>query len=748
MQLRMTLEEQIDQGQGYLFGEFLALDIRQQGAFTRFLEWLTEPIVALDFETVSSVPINSPGHIDSAQVVIAAVAHQAGTAVLYSSTQETVSESDRLWEPFLRELANRAVVVHNAAYDMPIFHRIVGRLPNEIVDTMVLYGVVTPGRTVHMVLRSQSLAAAVMALFQVPMDKSVRESFAAEKFDVVTAEQCRYAAEDVRWTLLLAIALARLCAQHDVMHIAELECRLTPVLLKMQMHGVNVDIDVVRDYSEKIENIISGLENRILDILEKDEYTVVAYDGDRPMTMSELVRSMRAGDGREVLVLDRPFRKGKGRAGRMGSSRPISSAFNIRSHRQVQSYLFTISSGRITTTDSRQLETHAEGLRVGVIANEYPKDYAVHIPDLLDTLVTYRAVTKIQSTYLESWQELARAGRVHTTFVQTYAESGRISSRHPNLQNCPRPDTTQFLVNYTGEPLDMRGMFVAPPGYLLITADYSQYELRVAAERAREHRMIDVYRREYEVRCALEELLWQRYGLHPWEDWEQVQDEQLESLKKQLKDLDFHTMNASIIFGKSPNEVTKQERSQAKSISFGVLYGMQARSLAETIRRMTGTPISETEAQRLLDTYFRTYKNLHLYIQRTAFDARKNGYVLSMYGRKRWCVFPRFNTDVGLRRLLSISAGALEREAINHTIQATNADATKWALVLLDERLRGYDAYPVLTVHDEIVVQACAGQVNEVARILKDCMVEGSKVAGMKEVPTVVEVSIGPTWKK
>lgn len=770
MQLQMMLEESIGESHGYAFGEFQYFDVRNDGDLERFVEWLgDEQFVALDFETLApkSAGINTPAHYDMAEILLASVSHRLGTAVIHCPPARDPALTDAVWRPFLEPLLDRVLIMHNSSYDVSFLHRVCGRLPAGVLDTMALFGVITPGKAIASILKSQSLSAVVQVLFNVAMDKSVRETFVLETFGGVTSEQCRYAAEDARWTFLAAVEMLRICQSADVMHIAELEYRLTPVLLRMQMRGVAVDMQVVREYSERIEQIIGGIERDILSILEQDEWTVIGFiNSKHPVRMKRLVQLMREGSEMPIHVLEYPVSILPGQKGMYDRAagtcerlprKPAKLAFNLRSPQQVLSYLWCVSNGAISSTESKQLEIYSQLILSGQIESPYPQQYVQLLPELLQLLVDYRAVSKIQSTYLKSWQNLERNGRVHTTFVQTYAESGRISSRHPNLQNCPRPDTTRFLERYIGEPLDMRGMFVAPPGYVLITADYSQYELRVAAERSDQHNMIDVYVQEYEVRQQLERLLYERYGLYPWQESEVESviesDAELQQLKNRLKDLDFHTQNAARIFRKQPNEVTKQERSEAKSISFGVLYGMRAKSLAAQIRHMTGREISVEDAQKLLDAYFGTYRNLHTYIQKTIHRAQTRGFVASIYGRKRWCVFSRFARDAtGLHRLISVVDGGTERESVNHTIQATNADATKWALVLLDEELRrrGWHeyAYPVLTVHDEIVVECVERLQHQVALLLKECMIEGSRIAGMKRVPTVVEVAIGTTWKK
>jgi len=773
---QMVLDYGVLEEQEYLFGKFHAYSVNGTGKFSprQLLDWLgNEPVVALDFETVTpdGTDINSFEHFSKAQIVITALSHRGGTLILYAPVPPPGEPLNRDWPELLALLSNRTLVVHNAAYDITLYHQVTGILPERVIDTMVLYGLVTSGRAYQQVMRSQSLATAVMTAFQFPMSKEVRETFLNQELRYVTEEQCRYAAEDVRWTFLLAAKLLQACQEHQILHIADLECKLTPVLIRMKIRGVEIDLELTRKYRERLKKLENQLENEILDIMQHDSYTVLGFtdvsDGRlaQPVTMQQAVHAIRGSEeerSQQIRALYRPtsllgvheeeYHRQRARYYHL-PLKPISEVVNIRSSQLMQSYMYLLSGGRITSSNSRQLESFSFTLQTGKAATVYPKDYAQLIPTLLEKIVHYRGVGKIRSTYLSAWETLSQDGRIHTTFLQTYAESGRLSSRNPNLQNCPRPDTTQFLEAYLGEALDMRSMVIAPPGKVLVTADYSQYELRIAAERANEPLMLDTYQRAKEVLDQIDQLLWERYKLHPWqyEEISQLQDEELKNLQEQLESLDFHVLNAARIFKKDPREVTKQERKEAKAISFGVLYSMQSASLAETIQRLTQRAITVEEAQSLLDNYFKTYWNLHQYIQRTIFHSKNRGYVTSIIGRKRWCDYPRYRTRQGLRGLLNSITAGIEREAINHTIQSTNADATKWALVLLDQRLREAnlgDAYPVLTVHDEIVVEAPEEYQHEVAKILQECMLEGSRLAGVTKVPTVVEVSIAKSWKK
>ncbi len=297
-------------------------------------------------------------------------------------------------------------------------------------------------------------------------------------------------------------------------------------------------------------------------------------------------------------------------------------------------------------------------------------------------ILDWRAAAKLKSTYTDALLPLIdKNGRIHTTYGQTTVNTGRLASFNPNLQNIPVRSE---------EGLKIRRCFVARKGYKLISADYSQVELRLMAVIA-----------------------------------------DVKALKAAFAaGMDIHTATAMQIFGLSKEEVTPNIRRHAKAINFGVIYGISQYGLA----RQTG--ISTAEAKQYIDTYFEKMPEIKSYMEKTIAFARKNGYVLTPFGRK--CAVPGINDKN--KNLASFA----ERAAINAPLQGGAADIMKKAMNEVFARLQknGSEAKILLQVHDELVLEAPAPQAEETARLLKETM----ENAVNYDVAFVADVGIGDNW--
>ncbi len=294
----------------------------------------------------------------------------------------------------------------------------------------------------------------------------------------------------------------------------------------------------------------------------------------------------------------------------------------------------------------------------------------------------WRAAAKLKSTYTDALLPLIdKNERVHTTYSQTTVNTGRLSSVNPNLQNIPIRSE---------EGLKIRRCFVARPGYKLVSADYSQVELRLMAVIA------DVK--------ALKEAF--------------------------AAGLDIHTATAMQVFGLSHEEVTPNVRRHAKAINFGVIYGISQYGLAKQIG------ISNDEAKQYIDAYFAKMPEIRLYMEKTIAFARKYGYVVTPFGRK--CAVPGIN-DKNQR----ISSFA-ERAAINAPLQGGAADIMKKAMneVLVRLKASGLEARILLQVHDEMVLEVAENQAEEAAKLLKGTM---ENIVDY-DVAFIAEVGIGDNW--
>ncbi|NMA71607.1 MAG: DNA polymerase I, partial [Firmicutes bacterium] len=299
-------------------------------------------------------------------------------------------------------------------------------------------------------------------------------------------------------------------------------------------------------------------------------------------------------------------------------------------------------------------------------------------------ILAYRQLVKLKGTYIDALPELIRpeTGRVHTTFHQAVTATGRLSSSDPNLQNIP-------IRSQEGERI--RGAFVpGEPGWVLLTADYSQIELRVLAHISEDEGLIEAFR----------------------------------------SGDDIHTRTAAEVFGVPREQVTPTMRSAAKAINFGIVYGISSYGLAR------GTGLSRAEAQAYIDGYFARYPGVKRYMDQVVAQARERGYVTTLLGRRRY--LPELRARDRARRSFG------ERTAMNTPIQGSAADIIKLAMLRVDRRLKesGLQARMLLQVHDELVFECPEEEVAGVARLVREAM-EG--VVTLK-VPLRVDVKAGPNW--
>jgi DNA polymerase-1 len=347
--------------------------------------------------------------------------------------------------------------------------------------------------------------------------------------------------------------------------------------------------------------------------------------------------------------------------------------FNINSTRQLGDILFgelKLPSGKKTKTGYSVSADVIEGLR-----GQHP---------MIDYLLEYRQLSKLKSTYVDGLLALtdSTTGRVYTSFNQTIASSGRLSSSNPNLQNIP-------IRTELGRQI--RRAFIADPSYVLLTADYSQFELRILASITHELRLVEAF----------------------------------------SKDEDIHTITAASLFNVPAEQVTKDQRRLAKTVVYAVLYGQSAFGLSQV------TGMSNKEAAEFISRYHETFPNIKHYVERTLEQARKQGYVNTLFGRKR------FIPD--MRALSHNERQALEREAINMPIQGSNADLIKMAMLHLFQSLREQrmKTRMILQVHDELVFEVPVEELERARRLIKR---EMEQVYPKLGVPIKVEMKVGRNW--
>ena len=346
--------------------------------------------------------------------------------------------------------------------------------------------------------------------------------------------------------------------------------------------------------------------------------------------------------------------------------------FNINSPRQLGDIMFDRLGYPVI---KRTAKTKRPSTGVEVLEELARRGY--RLPALI---LDYREQSKLKSTYVDALpRQVAADGRIHTRFHQTVAATGRLSSSDPNLQNIP-------VRSELGR--EVRHAFVADPGCLLIAADYSQIELRVLAHMSGDPTLIEAFRQGEDI----------------------------------------HRTTAAAILGKTPGEVSADERRAAKTVNFGLIYGMGAYSLARDL----GVDIAR--AQDFIDAYFERFPGVKTYMDALRETARSSGVVSTLFGRVRRIA----NLD---HPSANVRAAA-ERMAINAPIQGTAADLIKLAMIELDRRLAGSEARMLLQVHDELVIEAPEAAVDETAGIVREVM---EHVAALR-VPLVVDVSWGRSW--
>jgi DNA polymerase-1 len=319
--------------------------------------------------------------------------------------------------------------------------------------------------------------------------------------------------------------------------------------------------------------------------------------------------------------------------------------FNLGSPKQIQAILFEKMELPVRRKTSTGQASTAEDV-LAELASEY---------EIAALILEHRSLNKLMSTYIDKLPQQidARTGRVHTSYQQAVASTGRLSSTSPNLQNIPIR---------TAEGRRIREAFVAPPRYRILALDYSQIELRIMAHLSADDSLLDAFARG----------------------------------------LDVHRATAAEVFGAELDQVSNDQRRAAKAINFGLIYGMSAFGLGKQLN------IGRNEAQQYVDTYFERYPGVRRYMEETKQRARDQGYVETVFGRRLY--LPDINArNANVRQYA-------ERTAINAPMQGTAADIIKRAMLAVDAWLpaSGLDAMMIMQVHDELVLEVAEADVDEV----------------------------------
>ncbi|MDA1238515.1 MAG: DNA polymerase I [Proteobacteria bacterium] len=428
-----------------------------------------------------------------------------------------------------------------------------------------------------------------------------------------------YASEDADITLRLWKLFKPKLHKNNVAKVYEnLERPLVPVLAKMELAGVKVDRDILSRMSNSFAQKMANLESEI-----------------------------------------------HGQAGEV---------FNLGSPKQLGVILFD----KMQLPDGKKGKTGAYGTGADIL-----EDLATEhtLPGLV---LDWRQLAKLKSTYTDALQEHINpnTGRVHTSYLISGTNTGRLSSSNPNLQNIPIR---------TDEGRKIREAFISEPGYSLLSLDYSQIELRILAEIAN-----------------------------------------IEELRQAFKQgVDIHALTASEMFGVALEGMDPAVRRQAKAINFGVIYGISGFGLARNLR------IPRAEAQAFIDRYFKRFPGIKTYMESTTAFAKENGFVQTLFGRKIHT--PSINEK-------GPHSGFARRAAINAPIQGTAADIIRRAMIRMPAAIKGLPARMILQVHDELIFEVATESIQETIVKVKEVMENASEPVVKLKIPLVVEAGFGSSW--
>ncbi|MEO7329292.1 MAG: DNA polymerase I [Minicystis sp.] len=549
-----------------------------------------------------------------------------------------------------------AVAADRSAY-LPITHRYLGAPAQlSLADVRELLGPLFADATIEKIGHDLKFAEVLLAQNELPLaGASLDTMLASYLLDPEAASDLPALAErDAGVTLTKPGAggppkkRGQAARTFDEMDVGEAAAQASPL--------VEVTLPLADRYwprlraDEKLDVLLRDVELPLSHLLAGMEQTGVLVD---PVALDALAHEM----AKELTTLEEKAREAAGQD------------FNLGSPKQLETVLFDVLKLRSSKKTKTGRSTDAEVLEALVDDHPLPK-----------LILDHRAIAKLKGTYVDALPRLIhpKTGRVHTHWNQAAAATGRISSEDPNLQNIPIRSALGKLI---------RRAFIAPPGHVIVSADYSQIELRVLAHLSHDPVLVDAFRTGQDV----------------------------------------HVRTAMEVFGVSADDVTEDMRRKSKTINFGVIYGMGESALSKRLG------ITRQEAARFIDAYFARYVGVKSFMETTMADARRTDVVHTLFGRRR--LVPDLRNTDQMRR------SQAERIAQNTPIQGTAADLIKMAMVKLAKPVVP-GARMVLTVHDELAFEVPEERAAEAAEIIRAAM---EQVVSF-DVPLVVDVGAGKTW--
>lgn len=530
------------------------------------------------------------------------------------------TEAQKIVDEFkpLFENASITKIGQNIKYDLSVLKRYGVEIKGTMFDTMIAHYLLNPDMRHGMDVLAETYLNYSPVSIETLIGKKGKAQLSMR--DVPLEKIAAYAAEDadVTWQLM-EIFSPQLKEANAQKLFDEVEMPLVPVLAAMEREGIAIDTETLKKYSAQLEG--------------------------------------------EIITIDEEIQKLAG------------TPFNISSPKQVGDILFEVLkiAEKPKKTKTGQYATGEDILQK--LIKKHP---------IVEKILEYREMVKLKNTYIDTLPEMVneKTGRIHTSYNQVVAATGRLSSDNPNLQNIPVRSERGREIRKAFIPRDAN--------HVLMSADYSQIELRIVASICGDKNMCDAFR----------------------------------------EGKDIHTATAARVYGVPESEVTKDMRYKAKSVNFGIIYGQGAFGLAENLN------ISRGEAKELIENYFREYAGVKKYMDDTINFAREVGYVQTLLGRRRY-----------LRDITSsngVVRGFAERNAINAPIQGTAADMIKVAMIHVQAALEknNFATKLLLQVHDELVFDVPLDEVEKVKPVIEKAMVEAIKL----EVPVEVGIGTGRTW--
>ncbi len=509
-------------------------------------------------------------------------------------------------------------VGQNIKFDMSLMKWYDVDIKTPLFDTMIAHYLLQPDMKHSMDYLAEVFLNYKPVSIESLIGKKGKNQKSMRSVDAETIAE--YAAEDADITLQLKKVFEPKLKETGVEKLFnEIEMPLVPVLASMEAEGVKLDVEVLKEFSKKLEGEIKELEKKIFELAGTE--------------------------------------------------------FNISSPKQLGEVLFErlLISSKPKKTKTGQYSTGEDVLVK--LRHRHP---------IIDLILEYRSLTKLKNTYVDALPGLVnpRDNRLHTSYNQAVAATGRLSSNNPNLQNIPIR---------TEKGKEIRKAFVPRnENYVLLAADYSQIELRIIAHLSKDEGLMEAFK----------------------------------------QGMDIHTATASKIYGVPPEMVTKEMRRNAKMVNFGIIYGISAFGLSERL----GIP--RKEAAEIIKSYFEKYPGVKKYMEKSIAFAREHGYVETLFGRRRY--LPDINSAN------SVVRGYAERNAINAPIQGSSADMIKIAMINVfnDFEKEKLKSKMILQVHDELVFDVFKDEEELVRNIVNNRMVNAVKL----DVPVVVDMKTGKNW--